>query len=262
MHLLGIDTATRDASVALLRVSGAGDVESLAEERFGASGASGAEILPAIDACLARAALSPSGIDAVAVSIGPGSFTGLRVGLATARGLALGTSAVVVGVPTLEAVAHAAFGSHRLRPQGGVLCACLDARRGELYAALFRVPSSRAAGPIEMLMREKALSAPELRDEIEAARRLTRGVGELVLAGDGAERHGVASLAPGPASSLSLSILPPRAAVVGRLGAVRLRESGPDDPAALVPRYARAPEAEIKRRKATGAGDRAIPKEP
>lgn len=248
--------------MALLRDSGRGDLECLAEERFGASGASGAEILPAIEACLTRAALSPPGLNVVAVSIGPGSFTGLRVGLATAQGLALGTRALVVGVSTLEAVAHAAFASHRFGPEGGLLCACLDARRGELYAALFRV-SPRAGAPVEILMREKTLSAPELRAEIEAARRLTQSVGELVLAGDGAERHGVASLAPdGPVASLSLSILPPRAAAVGRLGAARLSESGPDDPSALVPRYARAPEAEIKRRKVTGAGDRTVLQEP
>lgn len=246
MRILGIDTATRDASVALVQAGAAGD-ETIAEARFGESGASGAEILPAIDACLAEARLGPSDIDLVAVSIGPGSFTGLRVGLATGRGLALGGKASVVGVPTLEALAHAALvESGRAKPD--LLCACLDARRGQVYAALYRV-SSGLGSDLEAIGEEAAMDPNHLLERVRAALRLTQGVGELVFAGDGAERYrdvllgGLASLT----KSLPCAALPPRAAVVARLGGRKMRARGADDPAALVPRYVRASEAEVKR---------------
>jgi len=90
-------------------------------------------LLPALDFLLRQLGLDLSGIEALAVSVGPGSFTGLRIGLATAKALALVLKRPLVGVETLAALAAQV-------PESPLpVCAVLDARRGELYAALYRM---------------------------------------------------------------------------------------------------------------------------
>ena len=102
MRLLAIETATPAHSVALVD-----DDRLLAEASYDAQGSRGRQLLPTVDHVLRKAGVAATDLGAVAVSIGPGSFTGLRVGLATAKGLALGTGAAVVGVSTMEALATA-----------------------------------------------------------------------------------------------------------------------------------------------------------
>jgi tRNA threonylcarbamoyl adenosine modification protein YeaZ len=259
--ILGIETATRAGSVALLRAgagAGAGREDApplavLAESRFGATGAAGAEILPALDDCLARAGAVMGEIRLIAVSIGPGSFTGLRVGLATAQGLALGIGAALVGVATLDALAAAAL--RDVHPAGAedVLCGCLDARRGEVYAALYR--RSEGWPGLERVTDDAALAPAELLARVRAELS-TRGVGRIVFVGDGVERHRGEIVAPLEAAATRVFLAPtqPRAEAVARLGYERFCTHGADAPAEIVPRYTRAPEAEIKRRQALASG--------
>jgi len=123
--LLAVETATAAPSVALWR----GDA--LLAERAADPGHPTAEaLLPALDALLADAGLALAAVEAFAVSIGPGSFTGLRIGVATVKGLAFGTGRPAIAVSTLAAVAAHARGP-------GPVAAVLDARRGEVYAAGF-----------------------------------------------------------------------------------------------------------------------------
>ena len=91
-------------------------------------------LLPLIDEVLAAGGVALRALDLLAVSIGPGSFTGLRIGLSVAKGLALATGLPVVGVPTLAAYADTAG------PRPGLVCPVLDARKGEVYAAAFHWP--------------------------------------------------------------------------------------------------------------------------
>jgi len=126
VRVLGLDTATWRASVGLLI-----DGKVVAEESQVADGNHAVSLLPLIDAVLRCADCSVRGLDAVAVSSGPGSFTGLRIGLSVAKGLACATGLHLVAVPTLEALARTVADRH------GVICALLDARKGELYAACF-----------------------------------------------------------------------------------------------------------------------------
>ena len=125
MHVLGVDTATQRASVAVV----AGDA--ILAELTMDSRSHAASIVPLIEAVLQQAACTVEALDAIAVSAGPGSFTGLRVGLSVAKGIACATGARVVPIPTLEALAHVA------PTAAGVVCPLLDARKGELYAACF-----------------------------------------------------------------------------------------------------------------------------
>src|SRR3989442_7281707 len=98
---------------------------------------------------LARAGVTIAEVDGVAVSIGPGSFTGLRVGLGLAKGIVFAGGAWLATVPTLEALALAAEAA-----PGVTVCAALDARKREVYAALFRIT---APGKVERLSPDEAL---------------------------------------------------------------------------------------------------------
>jgi tRNA threonylcarbamoyladenosine biosynthesis protein TsaB len=123
--LLALETAAGAASAALYR---AGELRG--EERIPRERSAAAELLPAIDRLLRAAGIGPAELRAFAVSIGPGSFTGLRIGLATALGLAFGTKRRLVPVPTLAALSLQAEGESLVAP-------LVDARRGEVYAGLY-----------------------------------------------------------------------------------------------------------------------------
>jgi tRNA threonylcarbamoyladenosine biosynthesis protein TsaB len=128
-------------------------------------------LVPAIDELCRQAGISAADLDAVAVDIGPGLFTGLRVGLATATTIATARNIPAVGVTSLEALAH----PHRRRQ--GQLAAVVDARRGEVYWALFEGDGQRL----------KQLRAPSVASPQDAAHELSN-LGVLAV-GDGALRY-------------------------------------------------------------------------
>jgi tRNA threonylcarbamoyladenosine biosynthesis protein TsaB len=223
--LLAVETATRVMSVALL------DGERVVAEISSDDARLHSErLLPALDELFALAGAALGDVGAFAVSIGPGSFTGLRIGLATVKGFAFDEARPVVAVPTLAALAAAAAGAP------GPVAALLDARRGELYAAAVAAAGDPEPGLLaDSVFTPEALAAalpPETtlvigEDAAPAAARL------LAL------RPDLCALAPG------LGVA--RAARVGRLGQ-RLLTAGRALPAAaLVPRYLRRAEAEARR---------------
>jgi tRNA threonylcarbamoyladenosine biosynthesis protein TsaB len=125
VRILGIDTATEYASIGLRE-----DEQILAEHTERTHGSHAVSLLPLIDRVLNDARVTIDDIDTIAVSHGPGSFTGLRIGVSVAKGLACATGARIVGVSTLEALAHSVS-------QRTTICSLLDARRGDVYAAWF-----------------------------------------------------------------------------------------------------------------------------
>lgn len=150
MCILAIETSTRHGSVALLR-----DGETLAAERSweGHDGHS-LLLLPAIHQLFQEVASDPRAIACVAVAIGPGSFTGLRVGLATAKGLALGWQVPLIAVSTLAAMARNVTESVSVPNSNQVpvphLVPMLDARQGEIYSAVFR-PDGTMVAPEQVI---------------------------------------------------------------------------------------------------------------
>jgi tRNA threonylcarbamoyladenosine biosynthesis protein TsaB len=229
--LVAIESATERASVALVR-----DGEPVAL-RAVAPPASEA-LLPGLLALLDEHGLAPSTPLAIAVSIGPGSFTGLRVGAATAKGLAFGATGGVAAVPTLAALA--AKGA-ALAP-APLVVAVLDARRGELYAAAHRGDDPLAA----------PLWGPAVVAIDALAERIAAEPGPLLVVGEGIEAVAAALGERGGASVrwLAAPAGAPDAAWVGRLGA-RLLAAGAGLAAAdLAPAYVRRAEAEVRR---TGA---------
>lgn len=201
----------------------------LAEGTLRASGSHAASLPGLVDRVLAEAGLGIEAVEAVAVSIGPGSFTGLRIGLGFAKGLCFAGDLPLAAVSTLEALAHAVDA-----PAGATVCAALDARKREVYAALFE---AQADGRRHRLGPDVAL-APET-----LAARLPAG---CLLVGDAAAAY-AAVLGP-RARVLPFDRHPPRGGVVARLGWERLAAGERADVGAIEPAYVRPPEAELVRR--------------
>lgn len=223
MIVLGFDTATQATAVALL--DAAGDVrERRHEPAAGERPQHAARLLAFAHELLDEVGIAFSGVDRVAVGVGPGGFTGLRIGVATARALAQAAGAELVGVSTLEALAVAAAPA---APAGAGVLAVVDARRGEVFAAGWRDGEQRLA-PV-------ALAPAAL------AERLRAGGGSWLAVGDGAlrlrsELHG-AGCTVAPERSPDHGV---RAGTICRLALAAAPVAARD---AVVPDYLRAPDA-------------------
>lgn len=225
MRILALETSTLAGGAALLdggRVVGQSvlNIAITHSER----------LMAVVDRLLQDCGWEAQDLEGLAVSIGPGSFTGLRVGVATAQGLALALGAPVAPVPTLDALAAT------LPFAEWPVCPLLDARKGEVYLSLYRWADDAMKREWEYL----ALS-PQA-----AVERLTAPV---IVLGDGVtacrpflDRLGIGVRVASPAHSL------PSPAVVGELGHAML-ESGQGVPGeALAPLYLRPSEAELRKR--------------
>jgi tRNA threonylcarbamoyladenosine biosynthesis protein TsaB len=241
MILLALSTSTPRGSAAILdggRVLATAAYEDLrghAERIFGA-----------IDEVLAAAGVTRAAIDAIGCDVGPGSFTGVRVAVASAKGIALALGIPAAGVTSLEAMAAAAF-SHAAAP-GDLVVPALDAKKGELFVAAFDAPSAPPRlGPEHLAWDEvprmiAALAPGALAGAGGLDADGPRPPPRLVVAGAIAEPIPVlrAYRARGPGLDL------PDAAWIGRIGSDRLGApgaAGEHDPALLEPRYVRAPDA-------------------
>lgn len=228
IRALGIETATSIASVG---IAGADHV--LAAQSLPQGGSHARTLLPLIDSTLASVGIGLRALDLIAVSIGPGSFSGLRIGLSVAKGLAMATGLPVVGVPTLDAYAE------RAAPRRGLVCPVLDARKGEVYAAAFRWSDGRQDSAHPACVIPPAAVAPQ---------RFAAGI-ELpcTLIGDGVDAY--TSLwrreLGESAELIPYAVLPPSGSVVARLGLARAAAFGADVLADLEPRYCRLSAAEL-----------------
>jgi tRNA threonylcarbamoyladenosine biosynthesis protein TsaB len=166
------------------------------------------------------------------VSIGPGSFTGLRIALGTVKGFAYALGRSVVGVDTLEALACTVTNWE------GRICPVLDARKGEIYTALFHRDQT---GQLKRESPDLVVAPQEFFTQLEGA---------CLFLGDGLERYGALLRERG---ALEFRLLPfssyhPRGGVVARMAWEHLRRGEAEDIGALVPHYVRRPSAEFKRR--------------
>jgi len=223
--LLALETATRVMSVALF------DGERVLAEITSDDERGNAErLLPAIDRVLELAGVKLEQVRAFAVSIGPGSFTGLRIGLATIKAFALDETRPVAPVSTLAALCAAAAGAR------GPVAALLDARRGEVYAA-----AVAAAGDAEPTLLSDSVFTPE-----ELAAVLPREA-TLVVGEDAEPLAARLALLRPDLLRLAVGEGAPGAVRVGRLGRRVLAAGGAVAAAELVPRYVRRAEAEVHR---------------
>lgn len=224
MKILSADTATSIITVAVCE-----DDEILAETTVRADRKHSERLMETVDWVLEESGLILSDIDALAISTGPGSFTGLRVGVATWKGLALGQGLPLVPVSTLDAMT-------RLAPfQDHIVCPMIDAKMGEVFGAVYHFDSGIRTKHVD----DKVCSVEELLDGLS---------GEVIVFGDGAERYRErieksfpdCIFAGSPCDS-------PRASAVA-IEAYYLIEQGIDSsPAAVSPVYLRKSQAEENR---------------
>jgi len=224
--LLAFETATRVMSVAVLR---RGQV--VAEISTCDARVHSARLLPAVEQVLGLASVGLEEIGAFALSNGPGSFTGLRIGLATVKGLALGDARPVAAVSTLAALAGGAAGAP------GCVAALLDARRGEAYAGVWG-PGGLADEP----QIAEGVFLPE-----ELAARLPDGCRLVVGEGAAPFATRLEAIQPGRWSWVDGVAAEARASRVGCLALALLARGQGQRSEDLVPRYLRRAEAEVQR---------------
>ena len=234
MAVIGIDTASRVGGVALVE-----EGRLLGAHVLGIEASHSEQVLPALEALMEEGSVPPERVRGIAVTVGPGSFTGLRIGIAVAKALAYAWGVPVRGVSTLAATAWA------LRGVDGVVCAALDARRESVYCAFFDGPALAEREDVELarLGEERRAPVVEVVERAKAARREGRIV---YLVGDGAE-----VIALGAGDSAIFRRMPmdgeaPRPACVAHLGEIELARGKSDSLFDLVPNYLRLSEAERK----------------
>jgi tRNA threonylcarbamoyladenosine biosynthesis protein TsaB len=234
MVVLGFDTATPSTAVGL-RLAAGRSLQARDTPRPGEHPGHATRLLAMAGELLSAAGVGWSSLDRIAVGTGPGLFTGLRVGVATARGVAQSLSLELVGVSSLQALAQAAAEQGQRR-----LLAVVDARRGEAFAAAYAV----SAGSADELVPPRALAPSELESVVAEAGLAARPQGERWFAiGDGAVRYRAELESAGlavPADSSRLHLV--SGATVCELGATLPAASSNER---VLPDYLRHPDARI-----------------
>ena len=226
MPVLALETATLVSGVALATESSL-----FAAWKLETAKTHSELLLPHVEMLLQAAQVEKQELKAVAVSLGPGSFTGLRIGLATAKALAYALRIPLIGVPTLEALAYNC-------PVPGVLLSpFLDAQKGNVYQGRYHIENGRVVEvqPPRVVAFQKALE--ELVADGEPAMALGEGVAWLQQPEYKALQE---ALVPTP-----LSVAMPRAASVAALAWQRLQQGDSDEAMTLEPMYIRRSEAEV-----------------
>ncbi|WP_426348917.1 tRNA (adenosine(37)-N6)-threonylcarbamoyltransferase complex dimerization subunit type 1 TsaB [Alloiococcus sp. CFN-8] len=186
-------------------------------------------LMPMIEQLLKETALTIGEIDGFVVSKGPGSFTGLRIGMATVKGLALGSQKPVISVSSLDALAY------NIYTEEGLICSLMDALRGNVYYCIYKIES----GSLKAVRDIHTCSLEELIEELKSYKE------KLYFVGDGATIHRAALEASleGPAFA-PLHLNHPTASSLGELGLKLLIEGKEDNLNTLAPIYLRRPQAE------------------
>ncbi len=223
MRILGIETATRTGSVAVVSEGGV-----VAEYTLNIELTHSERLMSTVDRVIKDTGLALSDMDGFAVSIGPGSFTGLRIGVSAVKGLALVTNKPVAAVPTLRALAWNL--PHSLYP----ICPLLDAKKKEVYAAIYQYEDDS----LVQVMPETAISLKDLAGKI---------AGKTVFTGEAANafRNDIRAVFGERALFAPLSASVPSAASVAEIGLGMLTSGARTDADSLIPLYIRRPEAEV-----------------
>lgn len=226
MKILGIDTSANVASAAICELG--------EKPRVIASGSINTKLthsqtlMPFIESLLANSKTELSDIDAFAVSVGPGSFTGLRIGVSAIKGMAYGLNKPCRAVSTLLGLAY------NFTVTDCILCAVMDARCNQVYNALFEIKD----GKVSRITEDRALFIPELLAELDEKYSDKR----IILAGDGAE------LVFGKTDSKNILLSPPTLRFQSGTGVCFASEECENiEAASLMPSYLRLPQAERER---------------
>lgn len=234
MLILAVESTAKTVSVALVKVLD-GENQIIAETFINTKQTHSETLMPALDSMLKKTNISLSDISLIAAANGPGSFTGVRIGISSVKGLAFPTATPCVGISTLEAIAYGG-----LPYEGKVICAVMDARRNQVYNGMFRIENNV---PIR-LCEDRAIAIEDLYNELKD------NGSNTVLMGDGAKLCFETFKTCG-------AILAPEQLVFQRASSVAFAaaakpESAWQTPEKLSPVYLRIPQAERELKKKQG----------
>lgn len=232
MKILALDSSGLVASVAVL------DGDTIQSEyTMNYKKTHSQTLLPMLEAIKNLTELDMSTIDAIAVAAGPGSFTGLRIGSATAKGLGLALNTPIISVPTLEGLAYIFYGSDK------VICPIMDARRNQVYTGLFSFEKEDTIYKMKTIKGQTACDIEELINEINKLGR------EVIFLGDGVPVYGevIKDKCNAEYSFAPAHMNRQRAAAVAALGKVLYEQGKYESAAAHQPEYLRLSQAERER---------------
>ncbi|MCK4463971.1 MAG: tRNA (adenosine(37)-N6)-threonylcarbamoyltransferase complex dimerization subunit type 1 TsaB [Candidatus Omnitrophica bacterium] len=223
MKILAYDTSNKFLSVAIL------DEEELLSNFHKDIGINHSSMLiPTIDKTLKHAHLKLKNIDAIALSIGPGSFTGLRIGVSTAKALSLVTDIPVIGVPSLDVIAY------NYIEKEGYISPVLDAKKNKVYSVIYESSSGEISRISEYLL-------------VDVDNLLERLKGPTLFFGDGLSLYGEYMAKNCPLIKFSKNTdWYPRAEIVGKLGLQKIKKGYREDIDKLVPMYLHPKECNIR----------------
>lgn len=230
MKILGIDSSGLTASAAIVSE----DIL-VAEFTVNNKQTHSQTLLPMIDQVIKMSGIGLEELDGIAVAAGPGSFTGLRIGSSTAKGMALALNKPIISVPTLEGMAY------RMAGCSGVICPLMDARRNQVYTGIYRVSGNR----LECLLEQSAV------DILEIVEKINEYSENVVFLGDGVPVHRAVleERITVPYQFAPLHLNRQSAAAVAALGVVYMAEGRMEDAKDHKPVYLRKSQAERERAK-------------
>ncbi len=234
MRILGLDSSGLVASVAVVEDDGKNS-NLLAEYTVNYKKTHSQTLLPMLDEIVRMTELDPDTIDAIAVAAGPGSFTGLRIGSATAKGLGLAWNKPLVSIPTVDALAYNLYGTD------SVICPLMDARRNQVYTGIYEFHE----GKLSVIEPQMAVGIEEI------ARKLCALERKVIFLGDGVPVFREA-LTERLMAGREISFAPAhlnkqRAGAVAALAVSYVREGRTESAAAHRPDYLRLSQAERER---------------
>lgn len=228
MKILGIDSSGLVASAAI-----ADEKNIIAEFTVNNKQTHSQTLLPMIEKVVDMSGIELEQIDAIAISAGPGSFTGLRIGSATAKGIGLALKKPVVSVPTLEGLAY------RVSVFDGIICPIMDARRNQVYTGIYKMDK----GNLVCLSEQKAVDIHEIMEELEKYDE------KVIFLGDGVEvqRETIEKEFKKEYCFAPIHLSKQSAAAVAVLGDIYFNQGKAEDAAEHKPIYLRKSQAERER---------------
>lgn len=228
MKILGIDSSGLVASAAI-----ADEKNIIAEFTVNNKQTHSQTLLPMIEKVVDMSGIELEQIDAIAIAAGPGSFTGLRIGSATAKGIGLALKKPVVSVPTLEGLAY------RVCVFDGIICPIMDARRNQVYTGIYKMDK----GNLVCLSEQKAVDIHEIMEELEKYDE------KVIFLGDGVEvqRETIEKEFKKEYCFAPIHLSKQSAAAVAVLGDIYFNQGKAEDAAEHKPIYLRKSQAERER---------------
>lgn len=237
MKIIALDSSGLVATVAILE-----DDICIAEYTTNFKKTHSQTLLPMLDEIKRMVDLDLDTIDAIAVSAGPGSFTGLRIGSATAKGLGLALKKPIIGVPTVDALAYNFYGTDKL------ICPLMDARRSQVYTGLYEFTKVQEGYRLHALCEQCVVPVEEILEKVNACGR------EVIFLGDGVPvyKERCKALVKVPYAFAAAAHGRQRAACVGVLALEYFQEGKYESASEHAPEYLRLSQAERERQEKEG----------